>query len=282
LVGWTFFKAGLLATIFALPCKYYILAYDSDFSYLMLALGLIFIPLALIMANPSTAVAALNFAFVFCYVVKPDNFMTYDLSDSLNTALAVLMGILFGTLAYVYILPPNPQAARRYVTYRIRRGIQSMASTQPIPHFCFWETRMYDRVIRLYDPQNPSGTHTNEWYEAGLGAITLGNDLLRLRYWLQTERFSPELKLELEQVIDAFGRFFSEPEHAVDEVRKGIGKIAQLDPGPGGEGRRTWARALGALEEIDVYLARNPKLIRIEPAAKPLARGAGETEGIPV
>jgi hypothetical protein len=125
---------------------------------------------------------------------------------------------------------------------------------------------MYDRVIRLYDPQNPSGTHTNEWYEAGLGAITLGNDLLRLRYWLQTERFSPELKLALQQVIDTFGRFFSEPEHAVAGVKEGIGKIAQIDPGPVRETRRTWARTLGALEEMDVYLARHPKLVRIEAA----------------
>jgi uncharacterized membrane protein YccC len=266
LVGWTFFKAGLLATIFALPCKYLILSYGSDFSHLMLALGLFFIPLALIMATPSTAVAALNFAFVFCYVVKPDNFMAYDLTDSLNTALAVQMGILFGTLAYVYIFPPNPQAARRYVTYRIRRGIQSMALSQPIPHFCFWETRMYDRVIRLYDPQNPSGTPTNEWYNAGLGAITLGNDLLRLRYWLQTERFSPELRLALQEAIDTFGHFFSDPEHAVSGVKDGIGRIAQLDPGHEREARRTWARTLGALKEIDVYLAQNPKLIRIETA----------------
>jgi uncharacterized membrane protein YccC len=266
LVGWTFFKAGLLATVFALPCKYLILAFGSDFSYLTIALGLIFIPLALIMANPSTAVAALNFAFVFCYVVKPDNSMVYDLSDSLNTALAVLMGILFGTLAYVYIFPSNAKAARRYVTYRIRRGLQTLALVDPIPRFCFWETRMYDRVIRLYDPQNPSGTHTNEWYEAGLGAITLGNDLLRLRYWLQTERFSPELKLALQQVIDTFGRFFSEPEHAVAGVKEGIGKIAQIDPGPVRETRRTWARTLGALEEMDVYLARHPKLVRIEAA----------------
>ena len=141
---------------------------------------------------------------------------------------------------------------------------------------------MYDRVIRLYDPENPSGTHTDEWYEAGLGAITLGNDLLRLRYWLQTERFSPELELALQQVIAAFGHFFSEPEHAVLEVKEGIGKIAQLDPGPEREGRRTWARVLGALEEIDVYLARHPNLIRIESAALPLTRGTGETEGIPV
>ena len=141
---------------------------------------------------------------------------------------------------------------------------------------------MYDRVMRLYDAENPSGTHTNEWLEAGLGAITLGNDLLRLRNWLLTERFSPGLETALQQVIDGFGHFYSDPQHAVLEVKAGIARIVQLDPGPQqAEERRTWARVLGALEEIDVYLARHPKLTLSEPAAQHLAGGASAAEGIP-
>jgi uncharacterized membrane protein YccC len=123
---------------------------------------------------------------------------------------------------------------------------------------------MYDRVIRLYDPQNPSGTATDEWLDAGLGAITLGNEILRLRYWLEAERLSTDLNKAVEAVIDAFSRFFSEPEQAVAEVKDRVQKIARLDPGPGHPERRSWARILGALEEIDVYLAQHPKLTTIE------------------
>jgi uncharacterized membrane protein YccC len=277
-IGWNFFKAGLLATFFALICKFFVLTTGSGFEFLTVALGLFFVPLALVMANPSMAAPALSFAFVFCYVVRPDNLMVYDLSDSLNTAFAVLTGILVGTLSYVLLFPPDPQAARRYVTFRIRRGIEEMARLNPIPHFCFWETRMYDRVIRLYDPQNPSGTSTDEWLEAGLGAITLGNEILRLRHWLETEKNSGDLKSSIKDVIDGFGGFFSKPQHAATEVKDRIRKLAHLDPGPGHEERRCWARVLGALEEIDTYLARHPKLITIKPVVDQAATpGTGES-----
>jgi uncharacterized membrane protein YccC len=278
-VGWNFLKAGFLAAILGLICKFFVLSTGSGFEYLTFALGLFFIPLALVMANPSMAAPALSFAFVFCYVVQPANPTVYNLSESLNIALAVMMGIFFGTLSYVLIFPPNPQAARRYVTYRIRRGLEEIARLNPIPSFSFWETRMYDRVIRLYDPQNPSGTSTNEWLEAGLGSITLGNEILRLRHWLETEIHSHELKTILQNVIAAFGCFFSKPQYAVAEVKDNIRKMAQLDPGCGQPERRCWARLLGALEEIDVYLARHPKLVTIESAInKSIAHGTEEPE----
>jgi uncharacterized membrane protein YccC len=263
-IGWKFFKAGSLAALTGLVCKFFVLSTGSGFEFLAAALGLFFIPLACVMANPSFAAPALSFAFVFCYVVQPGNAMVYNLLDSLNIAVAVLVGVLCGTLSYVLIFPANPKAARRYVTYRIRRGLEEMARLNPIPHFCFWETRMYDRVIRLYDPENPSATSTDEWLEAGLGAITLGNEILRLRYWLESEKPSGELKVTVQKVIESFARFFSRPQHAVAEVKHDIEKLAQRDPGPGHPERRCWARVLGALEEIDVYLSRHPKLVRIE------------------
>ncbi len=90
--------------------------------------------------------AAGGFSFVFVTLVRPLNPMTYDLTDTLNTGLAVLVGVLFGTLAYILIFPPDPRAARRYVTYRIRWGLERLARINPVPGFSHWETRMYDRV----------------------------------------------------------------------------------------------------------------------------------------
>jgi len=57
--------------------------------------------------------------------------------------------------------------------------------------------------------------------------------------------------------------------------------MARLDPGFGHQERRCWARTLGALEEIDVYLARHPKLTLIEPVLnKPVIHGTAESEPI--
>jgi len=266
-IGWSFLKAGSIAFFLAVICKYYVLPMSSEFEFLAVTLAFILVPLGLVMANPSTLAAAGGFSFVFVTLVRPLNPMAYDLTDTLNTGLAVLVGVMFGTFAYILIFPPDPLAARRYVTYRIRWGLEQLARISPVlpASFSRWETRMYDRVSRLNDPQNLSGTPTDEWLDAGLGALTLGNEILRLRRWLATERLSAELHMAVNKTIDAFGRFFSEPQRAVAELKGRMQEIAQLDPGPGQRERCSWARILGALTEMDVYLDHHPRLTKAEP-----------------
>ena len=267
-VGWTFFKAGLAAIVLGLIIKYLLLPMSSEFEFLALTLGLVLMPLGWLMANPSTMIAAAGFSFVFVNMVRPLNPMVYDLGDTLNTGLAIIVGVLFGTLSYLLIFPPDARAARRYVTYRIRRGLEWLALVEPVPASSSpWETRMYDRVIRLNDPQNLSGTPTDEWLDAGLGALTLGNEILRLRRWEANEKLPPEVKMAVIKIIDVFARFLPEPQHAVLELKDRMREVAHLDPGIGQPERRAWARVLGALEEMDVFLARHPLLTRTEPTS---------------
>ena len=266
-VGWTFFKAGLVACVLGIAYKFYLLPMGSGFEWLGLTLGLFLFPLGLVMANPATAPAAGAFSFVFVNMVRPFNAMTYDLADTFNNAMAIQVGILFGTFSYLLIIPPDPQAARRYVTYRIRRGLGWLAVVKPVPATAtHWETRMYDRIMRLNDPANPSATATDAWLDAGLEALTLGNEILRLRWWLETENMPVALHAAVEKVITAFGRFLPEPECAVAEIRKQIVEIRRLDPGAGRPNRRSFTRVLGALEEMDVFLSRNPLLTKGEQA----------------
>ena len=49
---------------------------------------------------------------------------------------------------------------------------------------------MYDLVNRLHNPENLSDPHTDEWIEAGLGALTLGDEILRLWHCVATENLS--------------------------------------------------------------------------------------------
>ncbi len=262
-VGWTMFKAGFVAVFLALICDYLILPMSSEFDFLALTLGCVLIPLGLVLSNPSTAAAASVFSLVFVNVVRPLNPMVYDLGKTLNLWVAIETGILFGTLAYVLIFPPDPLAARRYVTYRIRHGLQCLAHMVTVPaHSCRWETRMYDRVSRLNDPQNPSGTPTDEWLDAGLGALNLGNEILRLRRWLLTETLPRELRSAIEKIITAFGKFVSEPQRALLEVRDQKEEILRLDPGSGKTERRVWVRTVGTLSEMDFYLTHNPLLTK--------------------
>ncbi len=123
---------------------------------------------------------------------------------------------------------------------------------------------MYDRVIRLYDPQNPSGVYTDEWLDAGLGALNLGNEILRMRRWLQDEPMTISVHAAVVRIIDGFGRFLPEPQRAVAIVDDELQHLAGLDPGPGVPERRGWARVLGSLEEMSAYLAQHPRLTKME------------------
>jgi len=264
-IGWIFFKSGLVATAVGVIFKFYFLPMGSGFDFLALTMFFVLFPLGLVMSNPATIPAAGAFSFVFVNMVRPFNPMVYDLNDTLNTALAIEVGILFGTFSYVLIFPPDAGAARRYVTHRIRRGLGWLAVISPVPVSAFhWETRMYDRVVRLNDPENPSATPSDEWLEAGLSALTLGNEILRLRQWLETEKVPVHIKVAIEKAIDAFARFLPEPQRSVVEVKNQIRTLAVLDPGVGQPDRFIWARTLGALEEIDSYLTLNPILTRVE------------------
>jgi uncharacterized membrane protein YccC len=272
-IGWSYCKAGLAAVIVGLIYKFYVLPMGTGFEYLTFTMFFIVFPLGLVMANPTMVAPATGFSFVFVNVVRPFNPMVYDLTSTLNISLSIQVGILFGTLSYILIFPPDPLAARRYVTHRIRRGLSMCAVLKPVPvSDSHWETRMYDRVMRLNDPENPSANPSDEWLDAGLSALTLGNEILRLRRWLEIENLPADLKTAVTKVIDAFACFLPEPQRAGVEVKNQIREVASMDPGLGQPGRRAWARVQGALQEIDIFLTRNPILSRIEPSAWTILR----------
>jgi uncharacterized membrane protein YccC len=265
-VGWAFFYASIPASLTALVCKFFFFSAGSGFEYLTLAMLPFLIPVGLLIAYPPTSFYGVAFSLVFLNIASPANPQSYDLSASINTALATVVGVLFGTLAYVLIFPPDAVAARRYVTYRIRRGLEIISLVDPVPATSsFWETRMYDRVMRLNDPQNPSGVPTDEWLDAGLGSLNLGNELLRLRRWLQSEAMSEDVRTAATSVVDCFHRFLQEPQRAETVIRQEIDVLIQRDPGADGPDRRAWARVLGGLEEMHIYLINHPRLTKLAP-----------------
>jgi uncharacterized membrane protein YccC len=246
-----------------------VLPVGSGFEFLTVGCSLFLLPLGLVMAYPPTAAAGVAFSLVFLNFVAPANPMVFDLAGSINAGLALIMGVLFGTLAYVLIFPPDPQAARRYVTYRIRRGLELISLQQPVPATsAHWESRMYDRVIRLNDPQNPSGTPTDEWLDAGLGALNLGNEILRLRRWLEHGEMSPTVRAAVTKVVEGFSRFLVEPQRATILLNEQLRYLSARDPGRGHPDRLMWARAVGSLGEMDIYLDHHPRLTKMDEALK--------------
>ncbi len=264
-IGWAFFYASIPATIIGLLCKYLCIGGGAGFEYFAVVMSFFLLPMGLIIAYPPTTLFGVAYSFVFLAEVGPTNPQVYDLSGSINSGLATILGTLFGTLAYVLIFPPDPAAARRYVTYRIRRGLELISLRKPVPPTnAHWETRMYDRVMRLNDPNNPSGTPTDEWLDAGLGALNLGNEIQRLRRRLEFESMPDVVRTAAFSVIAGFNRFLPEPAKALAIIREQIARLAQADPGRGHVHRRIWAQVLGNLREMEDYLAAHPRLTKVE------------------
>ncbi|HEX4140182.1 MAG TPA: FUSC family protein [Candidatus Methylacidiphilales bacterium] len=260
--GWLFLKGGALGAVVAVIYKFFVVNGPDDFSYLLLTSSVILIPLGIFFLRPGYLPACGSFSFVFLSVGQFDNAMTYDLSDTLNRSLAILGGQLFGTLGYILIFPVDPVAARRYVTYRIRSGLRMQAVKKLTAESTSdWETRMYDRVMRLGDPENPSATPTSKWVDAGLEALTLGDQLLQLRGRLEKEKLPRPVREAAQRTVDAFARFLRRPDDALVIVQEQIAALTGHDPGPGhAADRLCWARMLGSLWEIEYYLASSPVL----------------------
>lgn len=259
-----FFKGALCAAVAAFVCNFYLLQNIDGFPLFALALGLCLVPIAMEIFNPAAAGFVTAYCVNFMVLARPLNAMNYDVVSFLNNSLATLAGVACGALAYRLFLPPNPSAARRYVVSRIRRGLRGISKRKSIAPAWMWQTRMFDRVLRLYDAANPSGTATSEWYEGGLAALNLGNELLRLRLLLETGKLRGQALSLIQSVIASFASIVSDQEFTRSTVRAADAALQNTTPPEGREDRRAWYRALGVLGEIDAFFIEHPSFLTFD------------------
>ena len=260
-VGWAFFQSGCAALVAAFICKFFLLNHVFDYEMVALCLGLFLVPTGMLGFYPKTAIYGAAFPIVFLTLIAPANPVTFDVVEFLNTGISTLIGVLAGTLAYSIVFPPDPVAARDYVVYRIRESLETIAGCESTPSICNWTTRMYDRILRLHDPANRSGTFTNEWLETGLASVNLGCEIFRLRGLLADGNLTPESRDRLELIRAGFAGFIQHPEHTAAEAKKALAELPPSPPANGAEARRLWARVRGAAEEIDACFRQRWSLV---------------------
>jgi uncharacterized membrane protein YccC len=255
----------LIGALISLPCafviNFYVLQNVSGFPLLAVSLGLFLVPAACFFLSPKFGLISLASCVNFFAISRPLNPMNYDVVSFLNNGVATIIGTAFGVLAYKLFLPPDPQAARRYVVKRIKRGLELIAERNPIPPAWTWQTRMFDRVNRLHDPANLSGTSTDEWLEHGLAALNLGNEVLRLRLLLRDEPVDEREAKLARQVVEGFTRLRSRPGELVEAVEAAQEGLAAEPPRGEAAARRTWLRLRGMLEEMEVFFKEYPRFL---------------------
>lgn len=262
--GPSFLKGAICAAAAAFICNFFILENVDGFPLFALALGICLVPVAIGIPNPATAGFATGYCVLFNVLSRPLNSMSYNVSAFLNNALVTIAGTAFGVLAYRLFLPPNPSAARRYVVNRIRRGLRILSQRKPVPPFWTWQTRMFDRVQRLFDPENLSGTHTSEWFESGLDALNLGNELLRIRILLETEKLTDKVSSTLNSIIGAFAWIVHDQNVTRAAIRVADAALRNTTPPKDAAGRRAWYRALGIVEGMNAFFIEHPRFLTLD------------------
>ena len=265
-VALNFLKGVLVGVVAAYICTYYFLVNLTGFVPFALAQSLFLIPCAMLQLNPRTALIGLASCVFFIIVERPLNPMDYNPSSFLNNALATVVGTLLAVAAFRLFLPADPQLAKRYVIRRMRQGLQAMARSVPIPPYWEWQTRMFDRVHRIADPANPAAVTTDEWFQGGLGALHLGNEVLRLRHLID-EGVLPEDAVRMaHSVLQGFGKILTEP----NSTRATIGTVRSELPGkpkPAPEKNlRAWRRFQGIIDEMDAFFLAHPRFLAVEKA----------------
>jgi uncharacterized membrane protein YccC len=262
--GTAFLKGAICAAAAAFVCNFFLLENVDGFLLFALALGICLVPIAIGIPNRASAAFATGYCVLFMLLSRPLNYMNYNVVSFLNNALAIIAGVAFGALTYQLFLPPNPNAARRYVVNRIRRGLRILSQRKPVPPFWTWQTRMFDRVHRLFDPENLSGTHTSEWFEGGLDALNLGNELLRIRILLETENLTDKVSSTLNSIIGAFAWIVHDQNVTRAAIRVADAALRNTTPPKDAGGRRAWYRALGSVEEMNAFFNEHPRFLTLD------------------
>jgi len=256
--GSAFLLGGTIAAAAAFFCNFFLLAQVSGFPLMALIYTAFLMPGAMTFLNPKLSPIGLAYCVSFLAISRPLNPMDYDVVSFLNNMIPTLGGIGVGVLAYKLFLPPDPRAARRYVVYRIRLGLQRISQWEPIPKPCDWQTRMFDRVNRLHEADNPSGTPTDEWLEGGLGAVNLGNEILRLRLLLKQGVLESRVVGMAGAVLHTFGELATNPYPAELVVRTVRDAMRLTEPAAEMGQRRAWFRTLGIFEEMEAFFEEHP------------------------
>jgi uncharacterized membrane protein YccC len=213
-----FLLGTTLSAVLAAVVAFAVLPHFVDFSGFSLVLGAVLIPLGALSAqpwNPQLFVAA---AINFIPMLGPQNQMTYNTQQFYNSALAILLGVFFGVLAFRLLPPVSPaRRTRRLLALTLRDLRRLITERKPMPRD-EWESRVYGRLAVL--PQQ------SELEQAAqlAAALAVGLEVIRLR-----------------SVADRFG--------VRDQAAAALAALAAGDDAAALRGFAALDRALAAIQE---------------------------------
>jgi uncharacterized membrane protein YccC len=176
-----FLKGAACAAFAGALCNFVLLPSVSGFVLLAYIAGFFMVCAGLAMRNPRTAAIGSGFALFFWNFISPVNSTRIDDASFLNSTIATLLGIAFGTAIFAILFPGNPQSIRARLHRAVRRDLADIARSPRKWNADAWLSRTADRLSRLLTITSGVPPLVRESDLRGLvAAWTIGDCLLAL------------------------------------------------------------------------------------------------------
>ncbi|HLZ66272.1 MAG TPA: FUSC family protein [Aliidongia sp.] len=264
----SFSRGMTLAGICAVICDFGLLAHVDGFPLLALMIAPFLVACSLYGTIPKHASSSTAFLVFFPTFLNLQNPMRYDISVTLNTVFAFILGSFFGALAFRTLWPSNPVEAARRLIRQMCRDLRDLAAKHVEISQATWETIMLDRLARLGTRLSTSPERATV-VEGGMAAIHVGREIMRARRMLAGLTLPEEVARSVEAARQALHALATSPDDAAQATQAAalrLLKTAGLVP----ETERTnLLRAAAAHHDMALLLARHRDFFRgALPAAK--------------
>ena len=254
--AWGFFRGTLYAVPVAFLIGQVAMPALPGFLWFALLVTPVLVPAALFMANPARTGVATAFAINLLVFISPHETMTANPLAFLNTAAAVLGGILLSLAVFAAVLPQRPGDTVERLVGAMRTDLLRLCLHERLPRPSAYESLAYDRINQLMLPLQRLGTAGAGVLEGSLAAVTMGLELLRLRRIAATDAALAE---KLGRRLDGLARLLVLKRRGEETLRASVadlrvlaGEIAAA-PGPRG------LEAAAALRVIAAALEDHPR-----------------------
>ena len=164
-----------LAAVCAGVIGFAVLPRIETFEGFSAAMGVYFVPVGALMAQPWLAAMFAPMAGNFVPLLAPANEMSYDTVQFYNTALAIVAGCAVAGLSFRLLPPLSPAMRTRRLLALTLRDLRRLATSSTPGMIDDWEQRICSRLVVLPD-------HAEPLQRAQLvAALSVGSAMIRLR-----------------------------------------------------------------------------------------------------
>jgi len=176
-----FMLGTVLAAVAALVCAQIVLPQMSGFVLLMVALGPFLTAGILLSRQPRIAMIGIGYLVTFMTLVAPLNPPHFDLSATLNSAVAYVMAGVFAALSFRVLLPPNAEKEALVLAHSIRNAVWRLAKGRKTPPRLVWEHLQHQKILRLSGRLAEFPERRAAALDSATAAVLVGRHLLTLR-----------------------------------------------------------------------------------------------------